>query len=300
MDTRDVMPPSLFQDACSALADSADAFVARTSSKGGLASDLAWMWVTQPWAEHNLARVVIAGAAADGRGRDRYRSDFGHGANALTHSLVKLSTRGASGFSTASNASEAAYMAVLASMAQAVETRTPDLVPELWITVVRRLMDPAQESLHEVQMVSGLLLAGVYEAESGRPGAERMRDGVTEALGLTTAITDDFHRRRRAPAWANAGQAALGCGDQKLAEAIAAAIAKDVKELRAITRGHPWRESETGLTSRSRSGDSGGASLVQGRLCDRSVGLARPDTDRRSLVTSRTVGTARRDQGPAP
>lgn len=244
MNTRDVTPSSLFLNACAALSDSVDAFVERTSSKGGLASDLAWMWVTQPWAPHNLARVVTAGVAADSRGRDRHRNGFGHGANALTHSLVKLTTEGTSGFLTASNAVETAYMAVRRSIALQIETRTPDLVPDLWITVVRLLVDPGKESLHEVEMMSGLLLAGVYEAESSRPTAPRMRESLTEALNQTTGIADDFHRRRRARAWLGAGRAALGCGDDALAQAIAVAIAPDLRESRAALQGHPWEESD--------------------------------------------------------
>jgi len=253
MNTHDIMPPTLFQDACSAVSDSVDAFVGRTSSKGGLASDLAWMWVTQPWAEHNLAWVVIAGVAADGRRGDRYRGDFGHGAKALTHALVKLATEGTSGFSTASNAIETAYMAVRGSLGLQVETVTPDLVPDLWITVVRRLIDPAKETLHEVETLSDLLLAGVYEVESSRPTATRIREGLIEALALTRAITDDFQRRRRARAWLGAGRAALGCGDNALAEMIAAAIAPNLRELRAALRERPWADSD-GIVGAIRNG----------------------------------------------
>jgi hypothetical protein len=82
-------------------------------------------------------------------------------------------------------------------------------------------------------MLSTLLLAGTYEAESSRPTASRMREGINEALGLTTAITDEWHRRRRARAWLTAGRAALGCGDDTLARAIAAGIGPDLREIRS-------------------------------------------------------------------
>ena len=254
INTQDIMPPTLFHDACSALGDSVDAFVGRTSRKGGLAGDLAWMWTTQPWAEHNLAWVVIAGVAADAQSRDRYRGDFGLGATALTHSLVKLATEGTSGFSTASNAIETAYMAVRGSLGLQVETDTTDLVPDLWITVVRRLMDPTKETLHEVETLSGLLLAGVYEIESSRPTATRMREGLIEALAMTKAITDEFHRSRRARAWLGAGRAALGCGDKALAQAIATAIAPDLRELRAALRERPWAAESDGIVDAVRAG----------------------------------------------
>jgi hypothetical protein len=93
-------------------------------------------------------------------------------------------------------------------------------------------------------MLSSLLLVGMYEAESSRPTARHMREGLKEALALTTAIADDFHRRRRARAWLAAGRAALGCGDETLADTIAAGIALDLRELRTALDGHPWRDPE--------------------------------------------------------
>jgi hypothetical protein len=254
MDTQDIMPPTLFHDACSALGDSVDAFVGRTSTKGGLAGDFAWMWTTQPWAEHNLAWVVMAGVYADARGRARHRGDFGLGATAITHSLVKLATEGTSGFSTASNAIETAYMGVRGSLGIQVGPDTADLVPDMWITVVRRLIDPTKETLHEVETLSDLLLAGIYDVESARPTATRMRAGIDEALASTKAITDDFHRRRRARAWLGAGRAALGCGDKALAQAIATAIAPDLRELRAALRERPWAAESDGLMDAVRTG----------------------------------------------
>lgn len=246
MRSRDVMPPSLYLDTCTALGDSVDASVARTSGSGGLMDDYAWMWTTMPHMQDNLAHVVVAGVAADSRRQDRRGSDFAHGATALVHSLVKLATHGTSGFMTQSYAAETAYLAVLGAMALKGETRSPDPIPELWTTVVRRLIDPDKERSAEVEMLSSLLLVGVYEAESSRPTAALMRKGLREALDLTTAITDDFHRRRRARAWLGAGRAALGSGDEPLADAIAAAIAHDVRELRSALEGYEWRELEGG------------------------------------------------------
>lgn len=245
MDGRDVMPPSLFQDTCEALSDSVDAFVERASTSGGLANDWAWNYVTMPHAQHNLAWVVIAGVQADNRRRDRYRSDFGNGANALVHSLVKLGSEGTGGFSTQSDAVETAYMAVLGAMAVEGEPRSPDLIPEMWRTVVRRLVDPGKEKMHEIELLAGLLLVAAYEAKSSRPWAATMKEALTEALDQTTAITDDWHRRRRARAWLGAGRAVLGCGDEKLAEAIAKGIASDLRELRGMTDGAPWRVRDT-------------------------------------------------------
>lgn len=257
METQDIMPPTLFHEACSALGDSVDAFVGRTSSKGGLASDLAWMWTTQPWAEHNLAWVVMAGVFAHARRRERYRGDFGIGAKAITHSLVKLATEGTSGFSTAPNAIETASMGVRGSLGVQVDADTAEGKTDLWITVVRRLIDPTKETLHEVETLSELLLAGVYDAESQRPTATRIRDGLIEALTLTKAITDDFHRRRRARAWIGAGRAALGKGDDALAQMIATAIAPDLQELRAALRERPWAADSDGLMDAVRTGARG-------------------------------------------
>ena len=232
METHDVMPPSLFQDACSAFADSVEAFTHRTQTRGTLMSDLAWSWVTMAHVPDNLARVVVAGVAADGRGRDRYGSDFGQGARALTNALVALASKGPGGL-TKGNALQTAYLGVQGAMVLKVVTRTPDLVPELWDTVVRRLVDPQEETLHEVEMLSALLLAGTYEAESTRASAARMRAGIAAALAMTTAISDEWHRRRRARAWIPAGRAALGCGDEALARTIAAGVGPDLREVRS-------------------------------------------------------------------
>jgi hypothetical protein len=231
METHDVMPPSLFQEACSAFSDSVDAFTQRASTRGTLMSDLAWSWVTMAHVPDNLSRVVVAGVAANGRARDRYRHDFGHGATALTHALVRLSTGGPGGL-TQGNAIETAYMGVLTSMTLDGESQNAELIPELWTAVARRLVDPDKETLHEVEMLSTLLLAGTYEAESSRPSAARMRVAVNDTLALTTAIADDWHRRRRARAWLGAGRAALGCGDGSLAEAIAKSVGPDLHEIR--------------------------------------------------------------------
>jgi hypothetical protein len=134
-------------------------------------------------------------------------------------------------------------------MSLGVESATPQLIPDLWRVVARRLLDSEREKMHEVEMLESLLLLGAYEAESSRPMASHMREALAEALALTTAIEDDFHRRRRARAWRAAGRAALGCGDEPLAEAIAREIARDLRELRRAMEGYepqemdgPWEE----------------------------------------------------------
>jgi hypothetical protein len=116
-------------------------------------------------------------------------------------------------------------MAILGSMGLSREHLPIDLMPRLWSMVVRRLLDTEKEVLHEVRMLSTLLLHGTYEAVTAGPSAEPMRAAVEEALRLTFDITDEWHRRRRARAWVPAGRAALGSGDRPLARAIAGAIA---------------------------------------------------------------------------
>lgn len=250
MQTRDVMPPSLYQDACDALGDTVDAFVSRAHSPGGMGDDTAWLWTTSPHMQHNLSRVVMAGIAADARteNRRRRRTDFAHGATSLVHSLVKLSSLDA-GFLTQGHAVETAYLSVLGSMSIGVGSSTPELIPDLWRVVAKRLLDSEREKMHEVEMLESLLLIGAYGAESSRPTAPHMRAALQECLAITAAIDDDFHRRRRARAWRAAGRAALGSGDEALAEAIAVVIARDLRELRRATEGYephemggPWQE----------------------------------------------------------
>ncbi len=241
LDSRDIMPPSLFQEACAALCDTVDAFVERASTSGGLANDWAWNQVTMAWARYNVSRAVIAGIAADARMGDERTSRFGHGANALVHALVKLGTEGTGGFSTSGHAVESAYTAVLGSMALNVD-QSPKLIPEMYEAVIGRLVDPDKEKMHEIEMLAGLVLAGVYEAESPRATAPGMRQAVLVALDRTKTIADDFHRKRRARAWIGGGRAALGSGDEPLADAIAAAIAPDVQEVRSMADGRPWME----------------------------------------------------------
>jgi hypothetical protein len=218
-----------------------DEFIARTTSKGTLMDDIAWSWVTMAHAEYNLAWVVASGVLAIGRSRDRYSLDFDHGATSLVASLIKLSGQNAKGHLTQGHAVETAYMAVLGSMGLSRDRLPPDLIPRLWSMVVRRLVDPEKETLHEVDMLSTLLLHGTYEAVSSGPSATQMRAGVEEALTLTTGISDEWHRRRRSRAWVSAGRAALGSGDRALAMTIAAAIARDVREARKIADAPPWR-----------------------------------------------------------
>ena len=212
MDIHDIMPPSLYDDACEAFAHSVGEYVRRTTSKGGLMDDLAWTWVTMSHAEYNLAWVVIAGVSARRQGRMRYGRDFEHGAISLAASLIKLSSQNESGFSTQGHAVETTYMAALGSMGLSRERLPVDLVPRLWSMVVHRLLDTVKEVSNEIPMLSTLLLHGTYEAVTPGPSAEQMRAAVVEALRLTYGITDEWHRRRRARPWIAAGRAALGSG----------------------------------------------------------------------------------------
>jgi hypothetical protein len=237
----DVMPPSLYQEICTGLGESADAYVARGSR--GLIGDVAWIWVTGPHMEHNLSHVIVAGVAAHGRRERRSRSEYGWAAVGLTQALVRLSMDPGPGSLVQSYAAETAYLGVVGALVLNVDEPSAELIPELWRPVVLRLMDPTKEVSDEVEMLSALLLFGVYEAESTRPTAAGMRAAVEEALHLAEGIADDFHRRRRARAWVAAGRAALGSGDELFADAIAAVIASDVLELRRLTEGHSglWR-----------------------------------------------------------
>jgi hypothetical protein len=110
----------------------------------------------------------------------------------------------------------------------------------LWLAVVRQTVDPELDHMHEVEMLKSLLLVGAYEAESSRPWAAKMREGLMEALDLTSAITDEWHRRRRARSWLDAGRAAMGSGDSPLAKSIAKAIAPDLRDMRDAFAEHGW------------------------------------------------------------
>ena len=236
----EVMPPNLYADIAEAIAESADAYLARATR--GLIVDIAWLWVTGPHMEHNLSHAIVAGIAADARPEQRrFHGDFVRGAKVLINALVRLSADPAPGSLIQSYAAETAYLGVIGALALDVEVRPPELIAELWATVVHRLLDPTTELSDEVEMLSALLLFGTYEAELSRPTAAAMRGAVEEALRVQRAIGDHFDRRRRARAWVAAGRAALGSGDEALADAIAATIAVEVLELRELEEEAPWR-----------------------------------------------------------
>lgn len=250
------------------------------------------MWTTAPHMEHNLSRVVIAGIAADGRSNDGRRSDFADGATSLVQSLVKLSSLDR-GFLTQGYAVETAYLAVLGSMALGGENSSSELIPDLWRRVARRLLDGAKERMHEVEMLESLLLVGVYEARSSRATAPHMREALEEALALTTAIEDDFHRRRRARAWRAAGRAAL-------------AVATDPWPRRSqrplpVTYGTcvvRWRGMRSGTWTAGRSSSPRGRCSCRGPACRTPTGGPRRSRPSTTCYGSTRTGVGDgRDQG---
>jgi hypothetical protein len=241
MEPGEVMPASLFEDACDALGASVDAYLKRASTSGRLANDWAWNYVTMPHMEANLAWVIIGGIAAYARSGDRYRRDFGQSAFALVRSLVKLASADGGGFSTQSNAAETTYLAVLGALAVDKDAIAADLVPRMWHALAETLVEPSNEKRDEAEMLSGLLLVGAYEAMSSRPWAEAMRNAMAAVLAQTASINDDWQRGRRARAWISAGRAALGSGDEALATSIAKVIAPELREARGLAKGSPWR-----------------------------------------------------------
>jgi hypothetical protein len=158
------MPPSLFADICSALGESVDVYLGRPSR--GFIGEAAWLSVAGAHMQHNLSRVVVAGIAAHGRQERRRTNEFGHAALGLTEALVRLSMDPGPGALVQSYAAETAYLGVVGTMALPADKVGPDLIPELWTTVVRRLLDPTKEVSDEVEMLSALLLFGVSDAES--------------------------------------------------------------------------------------------------------------------------------------
>lgn len=246
VESRDVMPAALFDDACEAIARSVDEFTKRT---GNGVTDHAWLYVTGPMAGDNLARVVVAGLRAHHRLPERYRSGFVDGASTLIYSLAKLALHRKGGFLTPSYAADSVYAAVLGAMASELDDPSAELVTEWWRRVVGVVTDPStREFIHEQEMMSSLLLVGVYEAQAAR-ASNKMREALREVLGDGSSLADAFHRSRRAWAWLPAGRAALGSGDTPLAEAIAVAVAASLRESRAALSagrsGAPWRERRT-------------------------------------------------------
>ena len=244
MVSHDIMSRSLYFEVCIALNGSVDAFLSRPQ-RSALMFDTAWMPTTAPHMPYNLAQAIVAGVAADSSDRHRSRrTEFGEGALVLVEALVKLSRASGVGL-TNIYALDAVHLGVLGALSLKGDVDR-DLVRELWVSLVRRLIDPDSEVAGEVELLPKLLLVGVYEANEAGATASAMRIALREALGLTTGIADDWHRRRRARSWLQAGRAALASGDEEFANEIAAGIATDLAELRAAVEGYEPIELEDG------------------------------------------------------
>jgi hypothetical protein len=244
LDSADIMPGSLYQDACDAISQSVDDFVARTTPAGSLMRDIAMTPINGPLATPNLSVVVVAGSMAHRRTRTRHVRDFSHGADALMHSLLRLARYRTSVVMTPSYALDTAYSAIVGALTLEPDVDLAEQVSRWWLDLVRQLIGPdAGGSINSPAMLTSLLLIGVYVAEEDRPhiGA-KMREALSEALRLTLAITDDFDRRRASLTWLPAGRAAIGCGDNALATTISAGIAPDIRALRVAFAGGSWAE----------------------------------------------------------
>lgn len=250
LESRDIMPASLYQDACDAISQAVDDFVSRTTTAGSLMRDIAMTPVNGPFASPNLSVVVVAGMLAHRRAGGRHGRDFSYGADALMHSLLRLAAYRTSVVMTPSYALDTAYSAIVGALTLEPDADLADRVSQWWLELMRHLTSPdVRQNLNGHAMMASLLLIGVHEAEGNRPPvAASMRGAVVEALRLTQAVADDFDRRRMATAWLPAGRAAIGCGDEALAQTISAGIATDLHALRAAVAGRPWDEpAEFGL-----------------------------------------------------
>ena len=244
LESSDIMPASLYQDACEAISQSVEDFVARTTSAGSLMRDIAMTPINGPFANPNLSVVVVAGLMAQQRTRTRHARDFSFGANALMHSLLRLATYLTSGVMTSSYALDTAYSAILGALTLEPDVDLAEQLSRWWLDLVRQLTDPrAEKSINSLAMLKSLLLVGVQEVGEDRPhiGAQ-MRAALEEAMRLTQSIADDFGRRRASLTWLPAGRAAIGGGDNALAAAISAGIAPDIRALRMAAAGRPWAE----------------------------------------------------------
>lgn len=246
LDSRDVMPGTLYLDACEAISQSVDEFVARTTTTGALMRDTAMTPVNGPLATPNLSVVVIAGLNAHRLSGDRRGQDFSFGANTVMHSLLRLAAYRTSVVMTPSYALDTAYSAIVGALALEPTDELAERASQWWLELLRHLTGPdAHDGLSGQPMLASTLLIAVYEAEADRPPvAASMRAAVVEALGLTQAIAGEFDRRRAAMAWLPAGRAAIGSGDEELAQTIAAGIATDLHALEAAAAGDPWAESD--------------------------------------------------------
>jgi hypothetical protein len=240
----DIMPGNLYQDACAAFGQSVDMFVARTTPDGALMRDTAMTPVVSPVVTPNLSAVVIAGLMAHQHAGTPHRRGFAYGNDALMHSLLQLTGYRTGVLMTPTWAMDTAHSAVVGALALASGDDLAEQVTRWWLDLVRQLIDPNAERLFDSPAVlKSLFLVGVYVVEEDRPDVGvKMRERLGEALRLTQSITDDFNRRRTSQAWLPAGRAAVGSGDSALAKTISAVIASDIRALRVATAGRPWYE----------------------------------------------------------
>jgi hypothetical protein len=239
--SKDLMSESIFEDACDAIATTATAFTSRTTLDGALLRDQAWLPVIGSLAEFNLARVALAGLYASTTGESHYRDRFAYGASAIVHALIRLSSYGTSVVMTPPDAADSAYRAIVGSFTLKLDGTAAEMVPEWWLALIKRIGDPQiKEHIHDTAMLSSLLVIATYEAASPRPWAGAMREAVLQALPATMSEANEFGRRRRARSWQDAGRAALATGDANLAEAIAQAIAPELREQRNLRAKSEW------------------------------------------------------------
>jgi len=234
-ETDDIMAGDSFGRACSALASAATSFVKKETEAGSLMRDVAWRPILSVRANPHLVAAVLAGLSALQRSGERYPMDFASGTDALMDALVMLATCDEQVVMTPSEALHTAYSTLMGVLALGLDAR-PELIVGWWTEIVELLSSSGRGAhIDGQEMLSALLLAGVYGSASDRGWAEPLR---RELLRLVTAQGEvaDARPGLRARAWMQAGRASLGSGDRDLAMSVARLISTDIAAIETTLR----------------------------------------------------------------
>ncbi len=224
VDKEEVMPPSIFQEACRALAASLDRYIARKD--GTLQAQTAVLPVLGPFAQPSLATIAIAAADASASRGGFSPDDFGFGADALVDALGRFVGADNVGAWPQSCSLDCLYSSVVGAFALVRTDEESARRIERWASAIGNavLADEQgrnQRLSHGPDQLASVLLLAVYALPSAAAGVrERLIGWISRTVDLVASTPPGFARRRLVNAFVPAAAASIGAGEEKLATLI--------------------------------------------------------------------------------